>query len=46
MNKTPFEDFDFSSFWDNNEYVRIKLLLKILTFPVFGIITNMSENIM
>ena len=22
MNKTPFEDFDFSSFWDNNEYVQ------------------------
>ena len=22
MNKTPFEDFDFSSFWDNNEYLQ------------------------
>lgn len=22
MNKTPFEDFDFFSFWDNNEYVQ------------------------
>lgn len=20
MNKTPFEDFDFSSFWNNNQY--------------------------
>ena len=22
MNKTPFKDFDFSSFWDNNEYAQ------------------------
>ena len=22
MNKTPFEDFDFSSFWNNNEYAQ------------------------
>lgn len=22
MDKTPFEDFDFSSFWANNEYAQ------------------------